>query len=210
MNTTIYLIRHSEPFKKHRGVENIKENILFSNIKTPLSVDGEKLAESISLHNEFQDLDTVWSSHYVRAMSTAKYFAYRNNLKVNIDYRFGERIHGCIDSYSELPEGFELNQFLDETLKINDGENQIEVRNRMYEALKELLETEKGKKIAIITHSTATIFLLLKWCQLQLDENRPQILFKNKIIFDKNFNYCETFKLVFNNDELLTIETLSL
>ena len=45
MNTTIYLVRHSEPFKIHRGIEEVEEDILFANIKAPLSINGEKLAE---------------------------------------------------------------------------------------------------------------------------------------------------------------------
>lgn len=73
--TTIYLIRHSEPFKEHKGIEDVNEDILFSNIKSPLSVNGEKLAEKMSKNKEFTNLDDVWSSDYVRAMSTAKYFA---------------------------------------------------------------------------------------------------------------------------------------
>lgn len=71
MNTIVYLVRHSEPFKIHRGIEDVNESILFSNIKTPLSVNGEHLAEKISNNNEFNNLDVVWSSDYVRSMSTA-------------------------------------------------------------------------------------------------------------------------------------------
>ncbi len=79
MNTTIYLIRHSEPFKTHRGNVNAKESILLENEKAPLSIDGEKTAEQFSLLSEFKNLDVVCSSNYVRAMSTAKYFAYNND-----------------------------------------------------------------------------------------------------------------------------------
>ena len=79
MNTTIYLVRHSEPFKIHRGIEEVEEDILFANIKAPLSINGEKLAEIKSQNKEFENIDVVWSSDYVRTMSTAKYFAYRNN-----------------------------------------------------------------------------------------------------------------------------------
>ena len=82
--TTVYLVRHSEPFKDHIGIEEVNESILFSNIKNPLSIKWEKLAEKISNNSEFNNLDVIWSSNYVRCMSTAKYFANRNNLKVNI------------------------------------------------------------------------------------------------------------------------------
>lgn len=59
MKTTVYLVRHSIPFKEHLGINNVNESILFSNIKTPLSVDGEKLAEKVSNYKEFSSLDVV-------------------------------------------------------------------------------------------------------------------------------------------------------
>lgn len=91
MNTIVYLIRHSEPFKIHRGTVKTNESILIENEKTPLSIDGERLAERISSLSEFKNLDLVYSSNYVRAMSTAKYFSSSNNLKVNVDERFNEK-----------------------------------------------------------------------------------------------------------------------
>lgn len=45
MKTTIYLIRHSESFKIHRGNINTNETILLENEKSPLSIQGEKIAE---------------------------------------------------------------------------------------------------------------------------------------------------------------------
>lgn len=123
LNTIVYLIRHSETFKIHKGTINTSESLLIENEKTPLSINGEKLAEEMSLLKEFKNLDIVYSSNYVRAMSTAKYFASINDLKVNIDERFNERIHG-INNYNELPEDFELKQLNDENYKIGFGETQ--------------------------------------------------------------------------------------
>ena len=85
MQTVLYLIRHSEPFKVHRGICNTNESVLMENEKNPLSINGEKMAESFANNEEFKNLDVVYSSNYVRAMSTAKYFAYNNNLKVKAD-----------------------------------------------------------------------------------------------------------------------------
>ena len=82
MKTIVYLMRHSEPFKIHRGIKNTKENILIENQKSPLSINGERMAELLSHHMEFKNINVVWSSNYVRAISTAKYFT---NDKVNID-----------------------------------------------------------------------------------------------------------------------------
>ena len=150
MQTEIYLIRHSEPFKVHRGNCNTQESILIENEKSPLSINGEKMAEEFASYDEFKNLDVVYSSNYVRAMSTAKYFAFNNNLKVDIDERFNERIHG-VDSWSDLPVNFELNQFNDETYKVGFGESQKDVQTRMYDGLVSVMSKNKGKRIAYIT-----------------------------------------------------------
>lgn len=205
--TTIYLVRHSEPFKVHSGIQDLNESILFSNIKNPLSVNGEKLAEKVSLNNEFDNIDVVWSSDYVRAMSTAKYFASKNNLKVNISNKLGERKHG-INSWDELPSDFESHQFEDENYKIGNGESQKETRERMISILKKLLDMYKDKRILVVGHSTATAFLLGEWCEIKY---MGPYKFCDKEFFDGKWNYCETFKLEFDeNQNLISIENLRL
>ena len=158
MITTIYLIRHAEPFKQHRGVMKTNESLLIENEKIPLSINGEKMAEQWSVHNELKNLDSVWASNYVRAMSTAKYFAYMNGLKVDVDERFNERKHG-VNNWSDLPENFEKKQLLDSDYKIDNGESQNEVASRMSIALNEILDKYSGKKVAIVSHATAYLCL---------------------------------------------------
>lgn len=99
--TTVYLIRHFEDFKYMQGEFNTKDSVQLINEKSPLSYNGEKIANN----KEFENIDAVWSSNYVRAMSITKYFAYNNKILVNIDDRLGERIQG-IKSWDELPKDF--------------------------------------------------------------------------------------------------------
>lgn len=140
-------------------------------------------------------------------MSTSKYFASVNDLKVNIDDRFNERIHG-VDSWSELPNDYEKRQFEDKNYKIGFGESQNEVQCRMYEALREVIKDNQGKRIAIISHSTAMAFLLKKWCDIYYDK---EYLFRDRTFFDGKWKYLETFKLIFNeNNELINIENIKL
>lgn len=199
MKTTIYLIRHSEPFKVHRGNVNVSESILIENEKSPLSINGEKIAEKWATNVEFNALDVVYSSNYVRAMSTAKYFAHNNNLKVNIDERFNERIHG-VDSWEELPKNFESNQFEDENYKVGFGESQKDVQTRMYSALVEVMKNYKGKRIAIISHSTAIAFLLKMFSDVQYTGDYS---YKENKYFDGKWDYIETFKLEFDENNVL-------
>lgn len=205
MITTIYLIRHTEHFKIHRGIMKTNESLLIENEKTPLSINGEKMAEQWSVHNELKNLDSVWSSNYVRAMSTAKYFAYMNGLKVDVDERFNERKHG-VNNWNDLPENFEKKQLLDSDYKIDNGESRNEVAYRMSIALNEILDNYKGKRIAIVSHATAIKFLLIKLC----DFKDNQLVFKNKIIIDENFEWGapELFKLEFNGKELINVENI--
>ena len=206
--TTIYLMRHSEPFKMHRGIEDIHEEFLFSNIKSPLSVNGEKLAEEISNNKEFDNLDVVWSSNYVRAMSTAKWFAYKNNLKVNVTDKLGERKHG-VNSWDELPADFERRQFLDEDYKIGTGESRKETTYRIYSFINELLSECKGKKVLAVFHATAISFLLNKWCDINIVNDKLRYSYNGNILKEGYLKYCETFKLTFNdNMELVNIENI--
>ena len=204
MITTIYLIRHSIPFKEHRGITNTNETILIENEKSPLSIAGEKLAEEKSLQEEFKNLDVVYSSNYVRTMATAKYFASANNLKVNIDEVFNERIHG-VDSWSDLPQEFELKQFNDENFKVGYGESQKEVQTRMFNGLMKVLNENKGKRVAIISHSTAIAFLLKKWCEVFYDK---EYTFNNKAFFNGKWEHLQSFKLEFKDNELINIEVI--
>lgn len=203
--TTVYLLRHSEPFKNHKGLEEVHESLLFSNIKSPLSIRGEKLAEKISRNSEFNNLDVIWSSDYVRSMSTAKYFAEKNNLKVNISNQLGERKHG-INSWDELPVDFENHQFEDENYKIGDGESQKETKIRILNKINTILNENKGKRILIVGHSTATAYLLAQWCEINYT---GPYKFNEKEFFNGKWDYCETFKLVFDeNNNLKSIENL--
>lgn len=177
--TTVYLIRHSEPLKNDIGIKDINDDILLSNIKMPLSVNGEKLAEKISNQEEFKNIDVIWSSSYVRAMSTAKYFAYQDGLKVNISDKLGERIQG-IKSWDEFPSDFEERQFKDENYKIGFGESRKETTIRLLGCLNGLLDQYREKKILIVGHSTAFAFLLSNWCEINYSEPYK---FKNKEFF---------------------------
>lgn len=208
MNTTVYLIRHSEPFKIHKGIEITDDDFLTINKKTPLSINGEHLAEKISKNKEFSNIDVVWSSDYVRAMSTAKYFAFNNGLKVNINSKFGERVHG-VKNVSDIPSNFEKKQVEDLNYKLPGGECGKEVQDRMYKCLFEVINNNKGKRILIVSHGTALLFLLWIWCDIALVNDKLQCRFDNKIFHEGPFNFCEIFKLEFdNNNKLISINNI--
>ncbi|MBQ9313729.1 MAG: histidine phosphatase family protein [Clostridia bacterium] len=84
--TTIYLIRHSEQVKPIEDLYDTKLSQL-QNEMNALSKNGELLAKKLSEEKELQNIDILYSSHYERAIATAKYIAEQNNIKMNIDTR---------------------------------------------------------------------------------------------------------------------------
>lgn len=197
--TIVYLIRHSEQLKIN-GIKNIKEDDQINNEKIILSVEGENKARKLGEREELNNIDVIWSSNYVRAMSTAKYIAYRNNLEINIDSNFNERKLGNLETLRELGKdkkySYTEEQLLDENLKNINGENRVEVNKRMTNALNKVLKQNEGKNIVIVSHGAAIKFLLMNWCKLN---DELKLTYKNSIIDLKS---PSLIKLEFNQMSL--------
>lgn len=206
MNTTIYLMRHSEPSKKARYIKT-KDNLQVQNEKYVLSSNGEKKAEILSLNEEMQNIDVVIASNYIRAISTAKYISEHNNIDTYVIDSFGERKFG-INFWDELPENFMQKQLEEPDYKIKNGENQNEVAERMYNALIDVLNKYEGKRIAIVSHGTAITFLFMKLGEYKNNE----LYFNDKKVMDISFkwNAPEVFKLSFKDKILTNIENIKI
>ena len=200
--TTIYLMRHSIALK---NINNDYSNdiLQLQNEKMPLSIEGEELASNISKESELQNIDVVISSNYVRAMSTAKYIANANNVNLILNSDFGERKFG-INSWDELPSDFGLRQNNDENYKMGDGESQKEVRERVYKALMKVIDEYRDKRVVIVSHGSAILWLLKQWCDVDL--KNKCITFNGKVILEDNVYNCTTFKLEFDDKMLVNIE----
>lgn len=205
--TTLYLIRHSVRMPLKTIKYNTTQDKLILNEKIILSSDGESRAKLLSEKEELQNIDVVYASNCVRTLQTAKYLIEKQNLSVTIDDRLDERRVG-IPNDDIYPDWFER-QYKDENFKTVGGESQKDVRNRMDEAITEILKQHKDKRIAIFSHAYAITFYLLKYCKLvNIQENKFTFEFKNKIVFDKKINAPEVFKLTFDNEELMSIESI--
>lgn len=204
--TTIYLIRHSKPMKVNNTFNS--DSLQIQNEKSSLSIEGEQIAKDKLNKKEFDGIDIIFSSNYVRTIQTAKYLSEKNNAEINVISDLGERKFG-IDSWDELPDNFERKQFLDENYKLNNGENQKEVRDRMYSIIMKILYENKNKRIAIVSHGTAISYLLKIWCDIQIVDNKLRYSFNDNILLDGYFNYCETFKLEFDDsNNLINIQNI--
>jgi len=206
--TTIYLIRHSIRFsdsfiEEYRTVQSE----LVKSEKSVLSVEGEKRAEILARQEELQHIDKVYVSNCVRTLQTAKYLLAAQNLPVTIDERFDERRFG-IPNTEVYPNWYSL-QYLDENFKTVGGECQKEVRERFEEAFKEVLNFNRGKRIAIFAHGYSITFFLMKWLKLEgvNEERKLTFSFHHEIIFDKKLEAPEVFKLVID-DNVIEISNL--
>ena len=206
--TTIYLIRHSKPMKVNNTFNS--DSLQIQNEKSSLSIEGEQLAQEKLNKKEFDNVDVLFSSNFVRTIQTAKYLAAKNNLEINIISDLGERRFG-INSWDELPENFERKQFLDENYKLGNGESQKDVRTRMYTIIMNIINKYPNKRIAIVSHATAISYLLKTWCNATIVDDKMRYSFNNKIILEGHINYCETIKLEFNNEnKLINIENIKI
>ena len=208
--TIVYISRHSQPFRKLLGEYKVNEIEQIRNEKNSLSVDGEKYADQMSNCPELLNVESLYSSHYVRAMATAKYIAEKNGIELNVDERLGERRFG-VNDMSELPSTFFEDQFRDWDYKLPNGESANDVSKRMNDALSEILNLNKGKVIAIVSHGTAISSMLKKWCDVKLNDETKfiEIFFYNKLVFDGNWKCPELFKLEFDdNNSLVNIENI--
>ena len=203
MKKTIYFMRHSE-VQKGMNQEFNNDKLQIINEKSILSCNGEKLADKLSKLDVFKGIELVVSSSYVRAMSTAKYFVNENNEFAVVDY-FNERKHG-VDSWDELPDGFEEKQFNDFNFKVKNGECLNEVRERMLNGLNLLLNHCDCEKILVVSHATCITAMLTTWCDIKYGES---IKFKDKIIMNSSWKYLDCFKLEFDDNELVDITNLN-
>ena len=114
MNTIVYLIRHSEKLDmKYIDRYYDDENYQITREKRILSAEGERKANILSKQKEFDKVDVIYSSSYVRTIQTAKYLAERLDKKIHVNRNLNERKYGN----PKYAEDITLKQYYDEKIK---------------------------------------------------------------------------------------------
>lgn len=193
MNTIVYIMRHSKPMDIN--FLSTFDSLQVRNEKKILSLEGDEMAYKKSKNIKFRNLDGVFTSNYVRAISTARYFT--DNIMV-IDM-FGERKKG-INDQKELPKDYVEKQLNDFDYKLENGESLNDTQTRMFGALNLLLEKYKGKTILIISHAAAMYSLFSNYCDITPHGDWK---FKNELFFNGDIDYLDTFKLTFDEKKNL-------
>ena len=203
-NTIIYLIRHTETVDES-GIRNTDETFQDINENEILSVQGESDAKRLSENVELKNLNSIWSSPYARAKSTAKYIADKNNLQYNLDKRLCERKLGNIEDLAKFMTDKETRDPSREQLafpefKTRDGESAIETKIRMNDFIEEILENYEGKRVSVVSHGGAIKFYLLNYCEVN---EKLNLEYKSKELDIKS--PC-LLKLIFNGNKLVKLE----
>lgn len=187
--TTIYLTRHSIPG---------------SNMK--LTDEGKNLASLFFKNSAFGNISCVYTSNFDRAVETGLLL----NKGVIIDDRLGERVAGIPD-VSISKNLYYYKQMIDENYKFPDGESRLEIQDRMYKALMDIISDNKDCNVLVVSHGAAMTFLLMMFCDVDMvdiDNKVRRVEFNGKVIFENRFDYLETFKLVFDEYKLVDIESV--
>ena len=208
METVVYLVKHSEITPKS-NVKYIKTDNTTQDIqeKAFLSVSGEKKAEELSKKAELQKIDAVYSSDYVSALQTAKYFALENNTVIHIDNRLNERKVGSVGQM-EIKE-FRRLQTKDFDFKLAGGESLNQTKKRIVDAVKNILMFEAGNRVVIVSHRFALTCLLSAWCDKGHNYDDDIILtYNDETIIDGNWPSSMVVKVTFDGMNVLSIEYL--
>jgi 2,3-bisphosphoglycerate-dependent phosphoglycerate mutase len=204
--TVLYIKRHSEPFRKLLGENNTNDSDQIRNEKNILSVNGEELAKKHAELEELKHIDVLYTSNYVRAMSTARYICENNQINMNIEDNLGERKFG-VDS-KDLPQGYFKIQWQDYDYKCDNGESINDTSIRMKNCIDKIINDNKDKTICVVSHGTAMLAYFLNYCDLSTDGEIFKLSFKGETIFEGFIGLNELFKLEFDDNNLVSIKNI--
>lgn len=206
--TIVYMIRHSNKLSSDYYLNKEDADSYIRDKSRILSIEGEERSKILSQEKELQNIDAVYTSTMVRTQSTAKYLCAAQNLKMYVDERLNEKKTGIVNP--DLKDWYII-QYKDKTFKNINGESQEDVFSRVNEAMNEILNKNKNKRIAVFSHGYAITYYLLHFCKL-IDVNNDRKLtieFNGKIFMDKILNAPEVFKLIYDeNNNLIDVSII--
>ena len=195
--TVIYLISNNLKQKRYINDKN-NDNLEYRMSKAELDYKGISNAIKLSEWEELSDIDYIYTSSYNSAVETSNYIKGTNKIDVVINDNFNQRRIG-VNKLIEIPSYYEEMHFKDINYHLPSGESQLDIINRMYKGIEDIIDNNKDKKVVIVTHKICIIYLLRRWCKIKYKDN---FIYKDKIIFNGISRNLDIFKLEFNNNKL--------
>jgi len=156
--TNVLLVRHGQS-------KGNAERRFGGHTATPLSARGRNQAEATARTLKSESLTAIYSSDLARAMDTAKSLANMTRLPVQGTSAFRERDVGVMegltfeDAAQQHPEQYAALLRRDFEYVLTGGESYRQLLDRARQKLDEIIEENRGGKIAVFSH-TGTICIL--------------------------------------------------
>ena len=160
--TTMIFVRHGQ------SVSNLEQRFTGQK-ETNLTPLGHRQAEATARFLKAYGIDKIYSSDLERAMQTAAPTARLQGLEVIAEPAFREINAGLWEGklYTQLKEQFgdEYGKWLTDLghAHPNGGESTLELAARVYGAVERILQTERGRTVAVFTHATPVRMLACRW-----------------------------------------------
>ena len=198
--TIIYLIANNVKQKRYINDKN-NDNLEYRMSKATLDYKGINNAIKLSKMKELTDVDYIYTSSYNSAIETSNYIKETSNRDIVINDNFNQRKIG-VNKLTEIPNYYEELHFMDINYHLPKGESQLDIINRMYKGIEDILNNNINKKVVIVTHKICITYLLRRWCRIKYKDN---FIYKDKIIFNGISRDLNIFKLEFDNNKLINI-----
>jgi broad specificity phosphatase PhoE len=156
--TNVLLIRHGQS----RGNA---ERRFGGHTATPLSSRGRQQAQATALTLKSESVTAIYSSDLARAMDTAQPLAKLTGLSINGTSAFRERDVGVMegltfeDAAQQHPEQYAALLRRDFEYVLSGGESYRQLLDRARQKLDEIIDENRGGRIAVFSH-TGTICIL--------------------------------------------------
>jgi broad specificity phosphatase PhoE len=156
--TNVLLIRHGQS----RGNA---ERRFGGHTPTPLSARGRNQAQATAQTLKSESVTAIYSSDLARAMETAQPLAKLTGLPINDTSAFRERSVGVMegltfeDAAQQHPEQYAALLRRDFEYVLSGGESYRQLLDRSRQKLDDIIEENRGGKIAVFSH-TGTICIL--------------------------------------------------
>ena len=209
METIIYLMRHADKITGLIDEYNAQDTREQRNQKRILSIKGEGQAKLLSELPSLQNINVIYSSHYVRCMGTAKYLAEKLDLKIKIDSRVGEHLYG---ENQNIKEQFYINNIHhDFDYRLPGGESFNDMKSRMGEAFDTIVKWNYEKEIAIFSHELPLICLLANFCKAEYNLDDELILnWNDKLSIPSRWTQPDGYKITMNEMTITNIEKIEM
>ncbi|KKP43697.1 MAG: hypothetical protein UR31_C0001G0021 [Parcubacteria group bacterium GW2011_GWA2_33_14] len=181
LNNKYYLLRHGE------AVSNVKKicSSWPEQFENPLTKRGIKMIEESLQKLIDKKVDMIFSSDLLRTKQTAKIVGKQLNLEPKFDTRLREIQFGSFNNRSiEDFEKYFENEEERMRGKTPDGENYIQVLDRVYNFFGEIDALYSGKTILIVSHQAPLLLLYgkVKGCSILESIEKIETVFTEKRI----------------------------